>query len=338
MKASLFVCLFLLAGCTYRSDLFSFDPEPQPLIPPVIETPPPVLVPTPILAPQTPAVADTTLPVPQASLTDGTYFFGTTLTFSLGEGSGPGAQVEWSVDQGNQWLTNPEITLQRPVNLRIRTRMGEKLSRERQYTYQIKYRKVFIIGNSILQNQPLPSQGWLGHWGMAATAPDRDFASLLGQKLIQLNPSVEIKKLNAAVYENQFWRFDLSIWKEIQTFQPDLVILRLGDNVEDQRAATEGFRTYLRQLLFFFMGPPPHKARLICTSSFYPKDVVNFEMAKALDPPVSATWVPIMHLHRLPGMTAVELYSDPDIGSHPSDLGMRAIADSIWAGLGPHIK
>lgn len=336
MKVHLVIFFFFLIGCTYRSDSFSFDSPPEPIVPPVIEAIPPVSHPTPIFAPQTPTVSDTTLPSPEASQPEGTYFLGTPITFRLGEGSPAGATIEWSADQGNEWLTNPEIALRRPVILRIRTRVGSKISPERQYTYRIKYRKVLFIGNSILQNQPIPSQGWLGNWGMAASRPERDFASLVSQQLIQLNPSVEIRKLNAAVFENQFWRFDLSTWQSLQAFQPDLVILRLGDNVVDQRAATEGFRTYFRNLIDFFLGTPPHQARLICTSSFYPKEVVNFEMAKGLDPPVAATWVPLMHLHRLPGMTAVGLFSDAEIGAHPSDLGMRAIADSIWAGLGPH--
>lgn len=336
MKIHFLLCLWCLVGCTYRSDLFDFEPAPESVVPPVVENIPPILVQTPVPAPQTPAASDSTLPSPQMSQPEGTYFYGTTLTVKLGAESPAGAQVEWSMDQGDQWLSNTEITLQRPVILRIRTRLGDKLSPEKKYAYRLKYRKVLIIGNSILQNQPIPSKGWFGNWGMAASAPDRDFASLLSQQLMQLNPEVEIKKLNAAAFENQFWQFDLSTWQEIQSFQPDLLILRLGDNVSDQRAPVEGFRTYLRNLIFFFLGPTPHAARLLCTSSFYPKESVNFEIAKALDQPVSATWIPLMHLHRLPGMTAVDLFQDPEIGSHPSDLGMKAIADSLWAGLGPH--
>lgn len=339
MKMRYIVGLFLLLGCTYRSDMFPLEPTPTaPLPAPVVEVIPPVITTTPTPAPQTPAIADTTLPKPRVSQPSGTYFYRTALSFFLGEGTPPEAQVEWSMDNGQTWLINTQITLIRPVILKLRTRLAGKLSPEVTYTYRVKYRRVLIIGNSILINQPIPSQGWAGNWGMAASAADRDFASLLHQHLKTLHNTVEIKRLNAAVFENQFWRFDLAAWQEFRSYQPDLIILRIGDNVEDQRAAVEGFRTYLRDMIYYFLGTPPHQARLLCTSSFYTKEVVNFEMMKALDPPVAATWVPIMHLQRLPGMTAIGLFQDPEIAAHPSDLGMRAIADSIWAGLGPHYK
>lgn len=333
MRWGWLICLFLI-GCTYRSDSFVFEPD-RPIE--SIPTPPAVVVPgNPIPAPTSPTTSDTTLPLPEVSLPSGTYFYGQALTFQTKSDAPPAARVEWSTDEGKTWLTNPSLLLSRPVQILTRTRLDQRISPSLRQSYQIKYRRVLILGNSILQNQPIPNRGWLGNWGMAASAPDKDFASLLERRLQSLHPDVVIRKVNVAAFENQFWTYDISVWKDLTQWQPDLVIVRLGDNVDDLRASNEKWSIHLRRLLDYLLGSPPYPARLLCTSSFYEKEVVNSETLVALSPPVVASWVPLMHLNKREGMTAISFFPDPEVGAHPSDLGMQAIADSIWAGLGPH--
>jgi hypothetical protein len=43
-------------------------------------------------------------------------------------------------------------------------------------------KKVLILGNSITWHPPGPDINWFGNWGMAASAADRDFLSLLIKK------------------------------------------------------------------------------------------------------------------------------------------------------------
>lgn len=37
------------------------------------------------------------------------------------------------------------------------------------------FRQALVLGNSITIHPPLPSIGWFGNWGMAASSKDKDF-------------------------------------------------------------------------------------------------------------------------------------------------------------------
>ena len=46
-------------------------------------------------------------------------------------------------------------------------------------------KKILVVGNSILRHGPCKEIGWERDWGMAASAPEKDFVHLLYAMLLQ---------------------------------------------------------------------------------------------------------------------------------------------------------
>ena len=52
-------------------------------------------------------------------------------------------------------------------------------------------RKILIIGNSISRHHVKPSIGWTSHWGMAASAREKDYVHILISELDRLYPEIK---------------------------------------------------------------------------------------------------------------------------------------------------
>ena len=65
--------------------------------------------------------------------------------------------------------------------------------------------KVLIYGNSIAWHAPLAKIGWTNDWGMAASAPDKDFAHLVVSGLeAKLGQRADYRICNLATLERNF--------------------------------------------------------------------------------------------------------------------------------------
>jgi len=86
--------------------------------------------------------------------------------------------------------------------------------------------KVLIIGNSITWHPVAEDIGWNQSNGMAATAPDKDYASILLKRISSLikNKTVEMKLVNLADWERGYKDFDFSRLKLLFEYKPDIVI------------------------------------------------------------------------------------------------------------------
>ena len=60
------------------------------------------------------------------------------------------------------------------------------------------YMKLLILGNSLTHHSPAPQIGWTGDWGMAASAPENDFAHRLCAKLEAAGKTVDLRIRNVA--------------------------------------------------------------------------------------------------------------------------------------------
>jgi hypothetical protein len=72
---------------------------------------------------------------------------------------------------------------------------------------------VLIVGNSVLRHAPAPNIGWFGDWGMAASAPDKDFLTVYNRLLQASNKYnyVDVSSKNIAGWENDF-SFNLNVF------------------------------------------------------------------------------------------------------------------------------
>lgn len=191
-----------------------------------------------------------------------------------------------------------------------------------------KYKHVVILGNSITRHGPKLQIGWYGDWGMAASVKDSDFVHLLMKKFHTVNPKITVHFKNIADYERGFWNYDLSQLNELRQLKPELIILRLGENIEPKSLKEHNFKSHYENLLNYLTANNP-KARILHASSFWKKDLVAKEI-QTVSGLRREQFLSLSDLSKDSTNMAFKLFRDRGVGSHPSDKGMKAIAQKIW--------
>lgn len=94
-------------------------------------------------------------------------------------------------------------------------------------------RKVLFLGDSFTLHAPKPDIGWTNNWGMAASAPEKDYVHRLKQTLADYTGHTpEVLVRNIATFERRYKTYDATAeLKDAFAFGPDLVILAIGGNV-----------------------------------------------------------------------------------------------------------
>jgi alpha-galactosidase len=193
--------------------------------------------------------------------------------------------------------------------------------------------KVLVLGNSITLNAPDSSKGWYGNWGMAASAMDSDYVHILKQCLsdkIGYEPDVRIASITS--FEKNFKGYDNIGSTEIgdlAAFGPDLVVLRIGDNVETADAIKYDLVSHYAALISFLKRSD--SAIVVTTSCWFQKPTVDACMRMACEQQ-NVWFIDISDLYNSAGNRADAQHSYPDAGTgkHPGNAGMRAIADRLW--------
>ena len=189
--------------------------------------------------------------------------------------------------------------------------------------YDIK--TVVVLGNSIVKHEPNTTLGWTGNWGMAASSEDKDFVHLLIKDIQLKNPTVVIKFRNIATFEGSYSTYDLSQLDDLKN--PDLLIVKLSENVDDATAVKNNFITYYDKLIKYLA--PQDKQIKIITDGFFNKPVVN-ALVKDYASKNSYPFVQISDLSIYPSATAAGLFANSGVAKHPSDQGMALIEQRIW--------
>jgi hypothetical protein len=191
------------------------------------------------------------------------------------------------------------------------------------------YQRIVIVGNSITRHPPKADIGWQGDWGMAATARDSDFVHILKRRFEQEKPGAVVKFQNIAEWERTYYKYDLARLDTIKQFQPDLVIVRIGENIAGDSIAIHHFDLQFPRLLDCLRG---NSTRLVVASSFWsgnPARDAMKRMASAHD----AEFVSLDELEKDPANSATGQFQNTGVAKHPSNKGMRAIANTIWDNL-----
>lgn len=198
---------------------------------------------------------------------------------------------------------------------------------EKEHT-QHNYQKVVVLGNSITRHPPLAAIGWNHNWGMAASAPEKDYLHILTRRFQQENPSIEIKSQNIAEWENTYWRYDLHRLDTIRASNPDLVLIRLGENVKGDSLVQHGFA---RQFVEMLRHVATDSTRIIVAASWWPGNPATTELERIC----KERGIEFVAMNQLfvPANTAIGQYQNSGVASHPNDAGMQAIADLIWQKL-----
>lgn len=186
--------------------------------------------------------------------------------------------------------------------------------------------RILVLGNSTLYHQPDLDLGWDGDWGMAASAANKDYQSILRTKL-QANPKYDVQffSQNIALWEKDF-NFDLNTFQAITDQKYDLVILRLGENVAVECSNFSNYKAALQKLISRFAKP---YSKVILTGLLWPssqKETIVKELAKEQ----GYGFIPMEEFRKNAQNFAFGLYKNPQVAAHPSDQGMKVLANLLY--------
>ncbi len=197
-------------------------------------------------------------------------------------------------------------------------------------TIDVDFSRVLFIGNSITKHKPAPEIDWFGDWGMAASAREKDFVHLLQKKFQALPEHDSIVLVTLTSFETEFWNFDFTSLDSLKAFEPNLLIVNLGENVDDERARTLDYGSHLISLINQFQENK--EITVVCVNSFWDKRAVNAQV-KNISKNENYIFVPIDDLEN-PGNQSYDLFENQGTGAHPNDDGMEEIANRIALCLG----
>jgi hypothetical protein len=115
----------------------------------------------------------------------------------------------------------------------------------------------------------------------------------------------------------------------VHTFEPELLILRIGENVAGDKVQEHHFVTHFSRLLDYFNRPG---TRILVAGSFWdgnPAIAIMQWVCKAHN----LQFISLASLGNDISNRAIGKYENDEVANHPNDKGMLAITDAIWNGL-----
>ena len=241
-----------------------------------------------------------------------------------------GAIVEYSTDNGLTWTAGNEITITEKKDVMGRVRLDQLTSQSTKISYIPYFQRMMVIGNSIMSHGPAPDLGWFNFNGMAASAPEKDFVHILTRHLETLHTPVEVKLQSGGNFERQFGTSGYSLDEfnqPLQEFKPDLIIVRIGENIDEGEVS--GARNLEAQfgLLLDRLKTSNQPVKVICTTSVWGRPQTDTIFRKVC----SQKGVTLVDLSGMVGQGQyfASQYENPGVAAHPNDAGMQRIADGI---------
>jgi hypothetical protein len=196
--------------------------------------------------------------------------------------------------------------------------------------------RVVFLGNSITLHSVLPSIGWMNEWGMAASAAEKDYVHLVTRGIErETGRRADVRIRNLADFERGFKDYDFGREKDLADFNPDFLVVALGENVPALQTGEErlAFRDAVKKLLAGFMRERSTPIAVV-RGVFWKNDWKDAMMAHAASD-FSIPFVPTGDLGDDPSMRATGLFKHTGVAAHPGDKGMAATAARILEGLFP---
>lgn len=282
---------------------------------------------TPVSATQpTPAVDTLAVAPPRFVPNGGNLHVGTSVRIAA-DSLPPQAVVEYSVDGGQQWVIGQQFLLRDGGSLLSRIRLGTRTSRTRSTLFSVYFNRVLVIGNSIMSHAPDPSIGWNNFNGMAASAPEKDFVHILTQRLKALQPAVTVSLVSGGGFERNYVSDNLANLTEPLRLAPDLIIVRIAENVAEGDVDRLNFDAYYRALLSK-VATSSVPIKVVCSTSFWNHPRTDAIIRKA----AADSGIPVADLCKLVGRPdyLARQFANPGVAAHPNDAGMQQIADLLW--------
>ena len=186
--------------------------------------------------------------------------------------------------------------------------------------------KILVLGNSITRHGPAEAIGWHFDWGMAASAPEKDYVHRLHAMLEESGRPCYMMVRQASHWERNFKDpACLSDYENEKAFCADIVVFRLGENV------TKDDQPYLKEAAKAFISYVTSEgASVIVTTNFWKsaeKDRALKEAAAELGYPcVDIAWTDESQM-------AIGKFEHHGVSIHPGDEGMEMIAIKIFEAI-----
>lgn len=197
-------------------------------------------------------------------------------------------------------------------------------------------RRILFLGNSITLHGPKADIGWTGNWGMAASSEDKDYVHLVASALAQHTGSApEILVKNIADFERNYAGYNVDAeMKDFFAFDPDLVVLAIGENVPalDTDEAKSQFKAGVLNIMRCALV---RRHPLLVVRSCFGPDTAKDQMLKEACEEVGGIFVDAGPLgHDAANLARSEReFSHDGVAGHPGDRGMKALADAILAAV-----
>lgn len=190
---------------------------------------------------------------------------------------------------------------------------------------KVPFTNILILGNSITYSASNSSIGWNGNWGMAASAEEKDYVHLLTAKFKENSAKSVVQALNIAQFETSYEAYDFDTeLKSYRDSKPDLLILRIGENVDSKFDSVTFAKRYQDLLAYMKVGNP--NLTILAAGSFWPdRDYINVIMSRY------TPYISLSFLGDDISNYAFDMQNVSDgVKQHPNDKGMQGIAETIW--------
>ena len=129
--------------------------------------------------------------------------------------------------------------------------------------------KILFVGNSITRHRPKPEIGWCNHWGMAASAKEKDYVHVTMDKVHELVPDAVHGLCQAGEWELHWPTGEevLSRFEGVHAFDPDIILVRIVENCPRPVYEKELFMQQYDALIRYLN--PKGKAFVAVTTGFW---------------------------------------------------------------------
>ncbi len=201
---------------------------------------------------------------------------------------------------------------------------------------------VVCVGNSITEHAPSPGIGWEHNWGMAASAPDKDYVSVLERMVAEEYSDyiVEFNITGAYPFEKSVTTsldydytqiLESSIGVAIKEHNPDVMTFQWGDNVKN--CTRDSYAYALGQVVDYCHSVKPDMA-IIFSQHFYGSS--GDDKCLAVEDVAKAKGVSYVKLYPLCTNENRAYNEYPDktaFNAHPGDKGMEEIAKTFFTAV-----
>ncbi len=190
-------------------------------------------------------------------------------------------------------------------------------------------KRIMFAGNSITRHGINHDIGWHNVWGMAASAKEKDYVHVLESHINTKAPDAAFCICQAYKWERDFYngKDSYPLYQPARDFDADIIVVRFVENCPWKDFDAAAFKREYVDFINFLNKSG--NAKVILTTSFWKHaaDSVIAEVAKEM----GWTLVVLNDLGELDEMKAIGLFEHNGVANHPGDLGMKTIADRIFA-------